>query len=61
MIYVVEYDECLIYKFSGQTKGGFEEQFTSFEEAKESLIDYYITLIENSKIKLKQARNYGSL
>lgn len=56
--YIVKYSDCYMIKCRRHSVFCYNDDrmFTNFEEAKESLIDYWYKMVQDSKIHLKEAK-----
>lgn len=54
-MYVINYDDCVIFKVTEKSKG-YDNYYSTFNEAKIDLVDYWDTAAKQSKIILKEAK-----
>jgi hypothetical protein len=54
--FVVDYDDCIIYEYDNRFHDRIWDIFYDFNEAKESLINYWIKAVQDSKINLQRAK-----
>lgn len=54
-VFVINFDEAIIFKTNRDTQF-YEEQYETFEEAKEQLINYWDNVLADAKNKLSEVK-----